>query len=173
MKNVHRVFTVGHYLVSLIFVAAAFILIAFAVYEIVLCVMPSRSITMLERIKMVLEGIALLTVAVASLELGQTIMEEEVQRDAVLSVPTRVRRFLSRFMIVLVVALSIEALVAVFQFLHEDPSDLRHAASIGYMAAALLAAWGVFLWFNRTVEQLEPEAISKVREEDQKVEDGK
>ena len=67
----------------------------------------------------ILETIALLTIAVAALELGQTIIEEEVQRQALMSAPTRVRRFLSRFMIVLVVSLTIEVLVMVFQFSHD------------------------------------------------------
>jgi len=98
-----------------------------------------------QRLHTVLDSIAVLTVAVAALELGQTILEEEVQREAQMSAPTRVRRFLSCFMIVLVVSLSIEALVAVFQFNHAQPAHLPYAAMIGLMAAALLAAWGVHL----------------------------
>jgi hypothetical protein len=117
-----------------------------------------------------LESIALLTVAVAALELGQTIIEEEVQREAQMSAPTRVRRFLSRFMIVLVVALSIEALVAVFQYSHEAPAHLPYAASIGLTAAALLAAWGLFVWLNQGAEQLEPEAMEEAKQEDTRVE---
>jgi putative Mn2+ efflux pump MntP len=112
----------------------------------------------------------LLTVAVAALELGQTIIEEEVQREAQMSAPTRVRRFLSRFMIVLVVALSIEALVAVFQFSHEAPEHLPYAASIGLMAAALLVAWGVFIWLNQSAERLGPEAMEQTKQEDKKME---
>ena len=41
-----------------------------------------------------------------------------------MSAPTRVRRFLSRFMVVVIVSLSIEALVSVFQFAHDDPTQL-------------------------------------------------
>jgi hypothetical protein len=109
-------------------------------------------------------------VAVAALELGQTIIEEEVQREAQMSAPTRVRRFLSRFMIVLVVALSIEALVTAFRFSHEVPAQLPYAAAIGLMAAALLAAWGLFIWLNQSAEQLEPEAMEQTKQEDAKVE---
>ena len=47
-----------------------------------------------QRLHTVLDSIAVLTVAVAALELGQTILEEEVQREAQMSAPTRVRRFL-------------------------------------------------------------------------------
>jgi hypothetical protein len=106
---------------------------------------------------------------VAALELGQTILEEEVQREAQMSAPTRVRRFLSRFMIVLVVSLSIEALVAVFQFNHAQPAHLPYAATIGLMAAALLAAWGLFIWLNRSAEELEPQAMEQVQREDEHV----
>ena len=118
------------------------------------------------RLDQVLEAIALLTIAVAALELGQTILEEEVLRRAQMSAPTRVRRFLSRFMVVIVVALSIEALVGVFQLLHRDPSRLPHVASVGVAAAALLAAWGVFVRLNRSAEELEPEAMAEAKDED-------
>jgi hypothetical protein len=105
-------------------------------------------------------------VAVAVLELGQTILEEEVQREVQMSVPTRVRRFLSRFMIVLVVSLSIEALVTVLQCTRAQPESLPYVAMIGLMAAALLAAWGVFMWLNRYAEALEPQAMAQVQRED-------
>jgi hypothetical protein len=116
-----------------------------------------------------LEGIALLTVAVAALELGPTIMEEEVQREAQISAPRRVRRFFSRFMIVLIVALAFEALVAVFEFSHENPAHLPYAAAIDLMAAVLLAAWGLFVWLNQSTGQLEPEAMKQTKPEDAKV----
>jgi hypothetical protein len=80
-----------------------------------------------------------------------------------------VRRFLSRFIVVVVVALSIECLVAVFEFIHESPEHLPHAASIGVAAAALLAAWGVFVRLNIAAETLEPEAMRDAKQEDRKV----
>jgi len=43
-----------------------------------------------------------------SLQIAETIAEEEVVREAHVSAPTRVRRFLSRFVVVIVVALAIE-----------------------------------------------------------------
>lgn len=73
-------------------------------------------------------------------------------------------------MIVLVMSLSIESLVAVFQFMHEDPTNLFYAAAIGLVPAALMAAWGVFIKLNRSAEELEPDAIQWVQQEDQKVE---
>lgn len=89
-----------------------------------------------------------------------------------MSSPSRVRRFLSRFLVVLIVALTIEALVAAFHFSRSDPSNLPHAAAIGLMAAALLAAWGVFVKLNHSAELLEPEALEAAKQEDSKVERG-
>ena len=116
-----------------------------------------------QRFVAVLECIGLLTIAVAALELGQTILEEEVQRSSPISAPTRVRRFLSRFIVVVVVALSIECLVAVFEFIHDSPEKLPHAATVGLAAAALLAAWGVFVRLNVAAETLEPEAMADAK----------
>jgi len=121
------------------------------------------------RVDAVLEAVGLLTVAVAALELGQTVLEEEVQRAAHMSAPTRVRRFLSRFLVVVVVALAIEALVLTFRFGREDPSRLPHAAAVGVAAAAVLAGWGAFVRLNRSAEELEPEAMERAKREDAKV----
>jgi hypothetical protein len=49
---------------------------------------------------------------VVALKLGPTTVAEDIQREAPMSSPLRVRRFLSRFLVVLVVALTIEALQA-------------------------------------------------------------
>jgi preprotein translocase subunit SecG len=110
-----------------------------------------------------------MTVALAALELGQTIIEEEVQREAQMSAPTRVRRFLSRFMVVLVVALAIESLVLVFRYSHEEPQNMVYAAVVGACAAALMVAWGAFIRLNRAAEDLEPESMREAKEEDRKV----
>jgi hypothetical protein len=107
---------------------------------------------------------------VAALELGQTILEEEVQRDSHMSAPTRVRRFLSRFLMVIVVALSLETVVLVFRVSQDAPEQLPYVACIGLTAAALLAAWGVFVKLNRSAEELEPEAMQAAKREDRKVE---
>ena len=118
-----------------------------------------------------IEAIGLLAIAIVSLQIAQTIIEEEVIRESHVSAPTRVRRYLSRFLVVVVVALSIEGLVASFKALHEDPLMLPHAASILVAAALLLAGWGVFIKLNRSAEDVEPEAMADAKSEDAKVDD--
>jgi hypothetical protein len=168
-KKIHRSIEFGHLVLALVFIACAIALLALALVRLWQGVNPLADTLLQERVSEVLESIALLTVAIAVLELGQTIIEEEVQRATPMSAPTRVRRFLSRFMMVLVVALSIETLVAVFQFAREDPSQLSGAAAVGLVAAVLLASWGLFVRLNQGVEEMEPEALDQVRREDEKV----
>jgi hypothetical protein len=170
LKIIQKVLAVGYYGIIFLFICCAFSLIFFGVLELWHGINPGATLPIRDRFNAVLESIGLLTIAVVALELAQTILEEEVLRKMNVSSPTRVRRFLSRFMVVIVVALSIETLVAVFELAHEDPSRLPHVASIGLAAAVLLAAWGLFIRLNKSAEELEPEAMEQAKSEDQKVE---
>jgi hypothetical protein len=167
---VKRIFLVGYSAIILLFICCSLALVTFAVVELWHGINPQEAVPLRNRFNAILECIGLLTIAVAALELGQTILEEEVQREAQMSAPTRVRRFLSRFMVVVIVSLSIETLVAVFQLIHDDPSRLPQASAIGIAAAALLAAWGVFIKMNKSAEELEPEAMEHAKSEDQNIE---
>lgn len=117
----------------------------------------------------IIEAVGLLAAAVVALQIAQTITEEEVIRDAHISGPTRVRRFLSRFFVVVIVALAIEGLVATFKAANQDLAQLVYAASLLFSTAVLLLAWGIFIRFNRFAEELEPEAMKEVKREDQKL----
>jgi hypothetical protein len=168
---IRKIFAIGYGIITLLFICCAIALISFAAIELLHGITPDGNVSVKDRLNAVLESVGLLTIAVAALELGQTIIEEEIQRKAHTSGPTRVRRFLSRFMIVIIVSLAIESLVAVFQFTHEDPALLPQAAAIGIAAAILLAAWGVFIKLNRSAEELEPEAMEQAKREDHQVEE--
>ena len=117
-----------------------------------------------------IEAMGITAVTVVALQISQTITEEEVIRGVNVSAPTRVRRFLSRFVVVIVVALAIEGLVATVKALHEDPTMLPYASSVVFAVASLIAAWGVFIWLNRAAEEIEPEAMAQAKEEDRKLE---
>ena len=159
-----RLFAVIYSAVALFFAAAAVALVVLAVRTLWEAVTGSA-----HQVSAVIESIGILAVALVALEIAQTVVEEEVVRRAQVSAPTRVRRYLSRFLVVVVVALSIKYLVAVVRFLDEDPRMLWSASSIGMASAALLAAWGLFVRMNRAAEDVEPEAMEEAKREDRKV----
>jgi hypothetical protein len=164
MKILIRFFAAAHAVIAVLFVCVAVMLVVIAV---------KTGWTALggdSGAEVIIETIGLLAVAVVSLQIAQTIMEEEVIREAQVSAPTRVRRYLSRFLVVVVVALAVEGLVATFKALHESPQYLPHAATILVSVGFLLAGWGAFIWFNKVAEDLEPEAMAQAKQEDQKLE---
>lgn len=166
MKTVLRVLSTIHGLMAALFASAAVILIAIAT-RVGLTALASG----LDRAAAqgVIEAVGLLAAAVVALQIAQTIIEEEVIRDAHISAPTRVRRFLSRFLVVVVVALAIEGLVATFKSIHEDLIHLPYAASLLASVGVVLAGWGVFIRLNRYAEELEPEAMEAAKREDRKL----
>ncbi|MCM2253872.1 MAG: hypothetical protein NDJ19_16035 [Ramlibacter sp.] len=166
MKLFFGLFRIGHAVIAVLFAVAAMMLVAIAArvgWLAVAGVFDQGSAQAL------IEAVGLLAAAVVALQIAQTIAEEEVVRGADISAPTRVRRFLSRFFVVVIVALAVEGLVATFKAIHEDLSQLAYAAGIVLATGGLLAAWGLFVHLNRSAEELEPEAMAEAKREDKKL----
>src|SRR5215471_10490006 len=166
MKAILRAFALIHGLLAILFACAAVMLVVIAARVGWSGFAQGFTTSAAQQI---IEGVGLLAAAVVALQIAQTITEEEVVRTAHVSGPTRVRRFLSRFLVVVVVALAIEGLVATFSVANEDPAHLLHAAAMVFAAGALLAGWGLFIRLNRYAEELEPEAMQEAKREDKKL----
>lgn len=167
MKKLLRVFSSVHILISVLFGCTALILVVMATAEVWRSVGADWDRSAAQG---VIEAIGLLAAALVALQMAETIAEEEVIRIADVSAPTRVRRYLSRFMVVIVVALAIEGLVATFKAVHEDLSHLPFAAALVAATAFMIAGWGAFVRWNRSAEELEPEAMQEAKQEDKKLE---
>jgi len=169
MKHVLRAFAAVQAVVALLFAVASLALIVIATRTGWIALAGGLDRAAAQEI---IEAIGLLAAAVVALQIAQTIAEEEVVRAAHVSGPTRVRRFLSRFLVVVLVALSIEGLVITFRASHEGHELLLYGASIVAAAGFLLAGWGVFVKLNRSAEELEPEAMVEAKREDRKLKQG-
>ncbi|AYR25675.1 hypothetical protein RC54_18440 [Herbaspirillum rubrisubalbicans] len=158
------IFGVVHGVIAVLFALAALALIAIAAR------MGFEALTEgMGLAQALIEAIGILAAAVVAFQIAETITEEEVVRDANISAPTRVRRFLSRFFVVVIVALAIEGLVMTFRAVHEEATDLIYAAALLAGTGVLLAAWGYFIYCNRAAEELEPDAMKEAKEEDKKI----
>ena len=166
MKALLLAFSIIHSLMAILFACGALVLIIIAAKIGWLAFAGGLDRSAAQQI---IEAVGLLAVAVVALQIAQTIAEEEVVREAQISGPTRVRRFLSRFLVVVVVALSIESLVATFKAAHEDPAHMLYAASIVLSVGVLLAGWGLFIRMNCYAEALEPEAMAEAKREDKQL----
>ncbi len=166
-KALLRIYAVVHALIAALFALIALMLLYVSAQEVWLAFASGFDDKATQRL---IEVIGVAAVAVVALQVSQTIAEEEVVREAHVSAPTRVRRFLSRFLVVFVVALVVEGLVATMKALHENMAQLPYAAWSIAAAGVLLAAWGVFVRLNIASEQLEPEAMEQAKQEDRKLE---
>lgn len=165
MKLLLGIYSCIHAFIALLFGLAAVILVVIAAHLAWTALEGGLGATAAEAI---IEAMGLLAAGVVALQISQTIAEEEVIRDAHISAPTRVRRFLSRFMVVIVVAVAVEALVATFKA-REDPTLLLYGAATLAAVGVILAGWGLFVRLNTYAEELEPEAMAEAKQEDAKL----
>ncbi|HYP70005.1 MAG TPA: hypothetical protein VEP93_03930 [Variovorax sp.] len=165
MKLVLRLYAVAHAFMALLFAGAGLMLVVSAARAGWLASGGQWDYAASEAM---VEAVGVLAAAVVAMQISQTIAEEEVIRDAHISAPTRVRRFLSRFMVVIVVAIAVEALVTTFKA-RSEPALMLHAAALVAAVGLLLAGWGLFIRLNRYAEELEPEAMAEAKKEDRKL----
>jgi len=166
MKIVVRLFGIVHGLIALLFAVAGLMLIAIATKMGGEAILDGLTQAAAQKI---IEAIGLLAAAVVAMQISETIIEEEVVRDADISAPTRVRRFLSRFFVVVIVALAVEGLVATFKATHHDITEMIYPASLIIAVGVLLSAWGIFIRMNRYAEEMEPAAMADAKKEDKKI----
>src|SRR5688572_5887932 len=112
MRLVRILYVAIYAATAVVFAICAVGLLVLAAVELIPALDPTSDTRAVERFNAILEAIGMLTITVACVELSQTVLEEEIQRDSNMSTPTRVRRFMSRFLVVVVVGASIEFLIA-------------------------------------------------------------
>lgn len=165
MKFVLRLYALAHGFMALLFALAGLMLVVSAARAGWLAAVGDWDYAASAGL---VEAVGVLAAAVVAMQISQTIAEEEVIRDAHISAPTRVRRFLSRFMVVIVVAIAVEALVTTFKA-RSEPELMLHAAALVAAVGLLLVGWGLFIRMNRYAEELEPEAMAEAKQEDRKL----
>lgn len=145
------------YLVMILFILTAIVLIglAFDRLWLTLTIFPRVSLDIL------FEAIGFTTVGVAVIELARTMYEEEIQSPIQMTAPLKIRHFISRFLTVIIISLSIEFLTMVFRFSHK-PNEfiyLYEAAAVALGAALLFIAWALYNWTSVAVEKHEHETV--------------
>ena len=91
-----------------------------------------------------LDGIGLIIIAVAVADVGKFLYEEEVVSDRELRRPSEARGSLTKFMTIMIVALSLESLVLIAKTSRETMGNIVYPALL--MAIAILALVGLGLF---------------------------
>lgn len=139
-------------LASIYFVAATlalmligFLLLAMAVLELALLAMEGSVVDG------ALNGVGLLIIGFAVVETSKFIAEEEVLRDRELRSSTESRRSITKFITIIVIAASLEALVMVFQTSRRGIEYALYPAGLFIAAMFALLALGAYQWLSSRI----------------------
>jgi hypothetical protein len=91
-----------------------------------------------------LESIGLVTIAIAVYEVGKFLIEEELIRERQLRSVLEARRSLTKFFTIIIITLSLEAIVLVFETKLERIADLIYPTALMAVGVAAMIGLGLF-----------------------------
>jgi hypothetical protein len=91
-----------------------------------------------------LDGIGLIIIAVAVADVGKFLFEEEVVADRELRRPSEARGSLTKFMTIMIVALSLESLVLIAKTSRETMADIVYPGLLVFLAVTAMVGLGLF-----------------------------
>ena len=100
-----------------------------------------------------MNGVGLLIVSLAIVDVAKFVVEENVVRERELRSAGEARRSLTKFMTIIVIALSLEAVVGIFEAGRQrDFQDLLYPAAVMVVAVLALVGLGTFQFLSRLAE---------------------
>jgi hypothetical protein len=103
------------YIIILLFILTAAFMLLLGFYSLYLTVMALPAV----KLDALFEAIGFTTVSSAVFELARTMFDEELKSEVKMNAPRKIRHFISRFMTVIMISLSIEFLTMVFRYSHK------------------------------------------------------
>ncbi len=157
--------------VTLSLLALAFSFIGYAGWSIY-----RASIGEAEVLSAMLHAVGLVIIALAVSDVGRFLLEEELGRERELETTGEVRRMLTKFMTIIIVAASLHTLVFLFEAGRESVEALIYPSALLIAVAVLLAVLGLYQRMASAVEheyrkdlsagaKLDPEKAALERED--------
>lgn len=153
------------YIIILLFILISIVMLVLAFYSLWVTV-TSLPVIKLENL---FEAIGFTTVASAVFELARTMFDEEVKSNIKMNAPRKIRHFISRFMTVIIISLSIEFLTMVFRYSHKADEFifLYESAAVALGIAVVFVAWAYYNRSSVAVEKWEEQTPSCTVDEEQ------
>jgi tellurite resistance protein TehA-like permease len=115
-----------------------------------------------------LDAIGLIIIAVAVADVGKFLFEEEVVAEREMRRPAEARGSLTKFMSIMIVALSLESLVLIAKTSRETMGDVVYPGLLMLLAVLALVGLGLF----QKLSQNATAAVPPDRDEDEDADDG-
>jgi hypothetical protein len=140
-----------YFSIAIALMLLAFVLVVIAVWTLVAETLLGESDTF-----HILDSVGLIIVSVAIFDVGKFLIEEEVLRDRELRSIREARRSLTKFMTIIIIAISLEALVSVFETTQEQVQFLLYPSFLLLSAVLALVGLGFFQWLSSKADVMLP-----------------
>ena len=151
MYRVYSVMALAYFVLataSLVLLALA--LLVLAMWNVALALPTS------ERVEALLDSAGIMIIGFAIIETAKFIAEEEIVRRRELRSPVESRRSLTKFVTIIVIAASLEALVMVFKTGRDDIALTVYPAVLFASAMLALVSLGAYQWLSSRIEPTTP-----------------
>lgn len=127
----------------------------------------ARGLTSPERTDVILDAVGLLIIGFAVIETAKFVAEEEILRRRELRSALESRRSLTKFISIIVIAASLEALVMVFKASQTSIVESIYPAVLFAASSIALVALGAYQWLSSRIEPpSHEEALEAARSRD-------
>lgn len=174
MQGVFQVVSrVLYVLVTLALMALAVGFIVYAAWDVYRVLRTQESV-----LPSMLHAVGLIIIALAVSDVGKFLLEEELGRERELETTSEIRRMLTKFLTIIIIAASLETLVFMFEAGRERIEALVYPSLLLVAVAILVAVLGVYQRLVSSVEhefrrdlstgpRLDPEKVALEREEEE------
>ena len=106
-----------------------------------------------EFIPAILQSVGAIIIAAAIIDVAQYMIEEEVFQDKELRDPKEARKTITKIMVIIAIAVSIEGLVYIFKAGTKDLQLLVYPALLIFVSSMSIVALGVYQKFSVSIEK--------------------
>ena len=151
-KMFNIIFSGVHLFAALILIALSLIIMGWSVYDVISSIRGENEI-----IPLILQSVGAIIISAAIIDVAQYMMEEEVFMNKELRDPEEARRTITKIIVIITIAVSIEGLVFIFKAGTKDLTLLLYPALLIAVSAMLIVALGVYQKLSATIEKVEKE----------------
>ena len=151
-KMFNIIFSGVHLFAALILIALSLIIMGWSVYEVISNIKEEA-----EFVPLMLQSVGVIIIAAAIIDVAQYMIEEEVFLNKELRDPEEARRTITKIIVIITIAVSIEGLVFIFKAGTKDLTLLLYPALLIAASSILIVALGVYQKLSATIEKVEKE----------------
>ena len=151
-KILNIIFSGVHLLAALILIVLSLIIMGWSVYDVFSSITGEYGF-----VASMLQSVGAIIISAAIIDVAQYMMDEEVFKNKELRDPAEARRTITKIIVIITIAVSIEGLVFIFKAGREDLTLLLYPALLIVVSAVLIVALGVYQKLSATIEKVEKE----------------